>query len=394
MIGTQRQNMRKIRRIQMKVNSLFLADIHFGVRHTPHMFDELMAIIPKTLIENDIKILFIAGDYFDKELVGSHKYYATKFFANIASICNDNKIILRMIKGTISHEQNQLVGFFGSTKILLPDLDFKIVNTVEEEEILGLKVLYIPEEPVLDQTSYYEPFKQRKYNIIVGHGTWDFVDKSSFLLGNNSLEKMAPPVHLVKEWDDVLEKGFCVFGHIHNAPEHKNKYFYTGSFSRWVYGEEKPKGFLISETDTDTLEYNVTFIENELAPKYQTMTFEDAVGFSNLKEQSILDVRRKLKELVDKNSENRVRINVTDLTPTEIVLLQKAASTIDSIDLSIESKKMEEILLEEQEENNMHDYVIHPEKYGLRSEDVIIRFAKENNNEDILMSDLQNIINS
>jgi hypothetical protein len=114
----------------------------------------------------------------------------------------------------------------------------------------------------------------------------------------------------------------------------------------------------------------------------------------NLKEQSLLEVRRKLKELVAKDSGNRIRINVTELSPTEIVLLQKAASTLDYVDLAIESKKMEEILLEEQEENSVHDYVIHPEKYGLTSEEVIIRFAKENNGEDIIMSDLQTVINN
>ena len=378
----------------MKVNSLFLADIHFGISGTSHLYDELMEIIPKTLIEKKIKILFISGDYFDRELVGSHKYYATKFFANIASICDDNKIILRMIRGTKSHDLNQLVGFFGSTNIMLPELDFKIINTVEEEELLGLKILYIPEEELLDQIEYYAPFKEKKYNIIVGHGTWDFVDKSNFLLGNNEIDKMASPVHLTKEWDSALEKGFCVFGHIHNGPKHKNKYFYTNSFTRWVYGQEEPKGFLISESDNETFEYKVEFIENSLAPKYETLSFENAVGSTNLRDQSILDIRKKLKELVAKNSGNKVRINVTELSPTEIMLLQKAASTLDHIDLVIQSKKMEEMLLEEQEENNIHDYVIHPEKYGLTAEEVIIRFAKENNNEDILMSDLQNVVNN
>lgn len=378
----------------MKVNSLYLADVHFGISQTQHLYEELIAIIPKTIIERKIQIVFISGDYFDRELVGSHKYYATKFFAELATICDEHKVILRMIKGTKSHDQNQLIGFFGSTNILLPELDFKIINTVEEEELLGLKILYIPEEEIENQIEYYAPYRERSYNMIVGHGTWDFVDRSAFLLGNNSIEKVASPVHLVKEWIQTIKNGFCVFGHIHNGPRYKDKFFYTGSFSRWKYGEEEPKGFLVSEIDNTTFEYRMDFIENTLAPKYDTTSFESVIGSGGLKDQSLLDVRRKLKELVDKNSGNKIRINVTDLTPTEIVLLQKAASTLDYIDLAIESKKLEEILLEEQEENNIHDYVIHPEKYGLTPEDVIIRFAKENNNEDILMSDLLTIVNN
>jgi hypothetical protein len=376
----------------VKINSLFLADVHFGIPHTPHLYEELMSIIPKTIIEREINMLFITGDYFDKELVGSHKYYATKFFADIAAICNERKIIFRMIKGTKTHDQNQLVGFFGSTTTILPDLDFRIINTVEEEELLGLKILYIPEEEVLDQIDYYSPYKQRKYNMIIGHGTWDFVDKSAFLLANNKTNNMASPVHLNKEWNKSLEKGFCIFGHIHNGPSYKNKYFYTSSFTRWVYGQEEPKGFLVSQMDNKTFEYEVNYIENTLAPKYDTVSFETITGFSDLKEKSLLDVRKRLRELTTKDSVNRFRINVTDLTSSEIILLQKAASTLDHIDLVIESKKMEEILLEEQEENNIHDYVIHPEKYGLTSEEVIIRFAKENNNEDILMADLQAVL--
>lgn len=377
----------------MKVNSLFLADLHFGTVITPKLYDEAMAIIPQTLIDRNINILFFPGDYFDKELVGSHKYYATKFFAEIISICSKNNIIVRMIRGTRSHDFNQLVGFFGSTTTMIP-VDFKIINTVEEEELLGLKILYIPEEELLNQDEYYAPFKKNSYNIIVGHGTWDFVDKSSFLMGHNDYEKLASPVHIVKEWDHMLEQGFCVFGHIHNGPKHKNKYFYTGSFSRWVHGQEEAKGFLVSETDTETLEYKVEFIENKLAPKYSTRTFENVIGSNGLKDHSILEVRKILRGLTEKGSVDRIRINVTDLTPTEIVLLQKAASTLDNIDLSIESKKMEDILLEEQAENNIHDYVIHPGKYNLSPEEVIIRYAKETNGADILMVDLQSVINS
>lgn len=376
----------------MKVNSLHIGDIHFGISNTSHLYMELSEIIPKTIIEKEIKIVFISGDYFEKELVGSHKYYATKFFAELAAVCNEYGVILRMIKGTKSHDQHQLLGFFGSTKTLLPDLDFKIIDVVEEEELLGLKILYIPEEELLDQIEHYAPFRAKKYNIIAGHGTWDFVNKAEFRLGNNALDKLASPIHLVEEWLPSLENGFCVFGHIHSGQKHENKFFYTSSFSRWKYGEEEPKGFLVSTIDNETFEYEVTFIENTLAPKYNTASFESVIGEGGLQEQSLIDVRRKLRSLIDKSTKDKIRINVTNLTPSEIVLLQKAARTLDNVDLAIESKRMEEILLEEQEENNAHDYVIHPEKYGLTPEDVIIRFAKENNEEDILMTDLIEVI--
>lgn len=374
-----------------KVKVLYLGDIHLGISNSSRLYMELSETVLDTIEKENIDIVMIVGDYFDKELVGSHKYYATKFFADLASLCLKNNIILRMIQGTKSHDQNQLVGFFGNTQTLLPDLDFKIILTAEEEELLGLKILYIPEEALGDQDSYYAPFKKKKYDIIAGHGTWDFVEPAKFLMGNNNIEKVASPVFLVEEWNHSVENGFVVFGHIHNGKSYKNKYFYTSSFTRYKFGEEEPKGFLISETDLDTREYKVTFIENKLAPTFQTILFEEAIGVNNLKDKSLIEVRKKLRELVDPKGEDKIRINVSDLTSNEITLLQKAAKTLDNIELFIRSKKAEEILLEEQEDDEL-DYVIHPEKYNMSYEDVIIKYAKDVNEENISMADLSKYI--
>ena len=180
-----------------------------GIAHTPHLYEELMAIVPKTIEEKgqNIKAVIIVGDYFEKELVGSHKYYATKFFAELARICNEKGLALRMVKGTPSYDHNQLNGFFANTNTLLPDLNFKIINTVETENLFGLDILYIPEEQLKDQDEYYAPFKVNKYDVIAGHGTWDFAPKASFQLGNNDPDKLASPVFLTKEWDHVIPKG-------------------------------------------------------------------------------------------------------------------------------------------------------------------------------------------
>lgn len=369
------------------VKILWLGDIHMGIPTTPNLYDELMAIVPKTIEEENPDAVFIVGDYFDKEIVGSYKYYATKFFAEIARMCDERGMALRMVKGTPSHDHHQLNGFFANTNTLLPDLNFKIINTVEKETLLGLDILYIPEEQLKDQNEYYAEYKNTKYDIIAGHGTWDFAPKASFLLGNNDIEKLASPVHLVKEWDDIVD-GFVVFGHIHSGDSYKDKYYYTSSFSRWKFGENERKGFLLSETNLDTKEYDVRFIENTLAPLYTTRTFEDVIGSNGLGDQSLFEVRRKLKELIPAGSKDRITINVTDLTPNEISLLQKAAKTLDNVSLKIESKKLEEVLLEELENNERHDYVIHPEAYNMSYEDVIIRYAKEELEKDIIMSDL------
>lgn len=371
-----------------KVRAMFLGDVHMGISNTSHLYEELMNIVPKTIEERGINIVFIPGDYHDKELVGSHKYYATKFMGELAKICDEKGIALRLIKGTKSHDHNQLVGLYNNIPILLPDLDFKIINTVEEEELMGLKILYIPEEELENQVEYYEPYINKKYNIIVGHGTWDFVNNSWALMKYNEIGVIGSPVFLTKEWDSAIEEGFVVFGHIHDGPTHNNKYFYTRSFSRWVYGIEEAPGFLVSETDLETKEYKVEFIENTMAPKYNEITFESLVGDGGLGDKSVIEVRKAMRGLLEKGSIDRFKINVTDLTPPEITLLQKAARTLDNIDLNIVSKKTVEALLEDAEGNAIDDYVIHPDKHGLTKEDVIIKFAKDTNDDEISMGDL------
>ena len=78
-----------------------------------------------------------------------------------------------MIQGTKSHDLNQLQIFKHYEDD--EDLDFRIIETVQDEEILGLKVLYVPEEYPENSDEYYSAYKQNKYNIMFAHTTFDFV---------------------------------------------------------------------------------------------------------------------------------------------------------------------------------------------------------------------------
>src|SRR5699024_6265551 len=69
-----------------------------------------------------------------------------------------------------------------------------------------------------------------------------------------------------------------VGGHIHTGDTYKNKIFYTGSFSRFNFGEPEKKGFVNYTYDTVTKEYEVKHIENTLAPEYVTVKLQDLDG--------------------------------------------------------------------------------------------------------------------
>ena len=68
-----------------------------------------------------------------------------------------------------------------------------------------------------------------------------------------------------------LCKGPVFFGHIHTSQIIRKHIYYVGSYSRWVYGQEEPKGFYLCAFDTDTKRYATEFIENHGARLYDTI---------------------------------------------------------------------------------------------------------------------------
>jgi DNA repair exonuclease SbcCD nuclease subunit len=69
-------------------------------------------------------------------------------------------------------------------------------------------------------------------------------------------------------------KGPVFFGHIHIRTTVREHLYYPGSFSRWRFGEEDPKGWYLCIYDMDSHKYINTFIENTLAPEYTTVSLE------------------------------------------------------------------------------------------------------------------------
>lgn len=250
-----------------------IADIHFGAMSATSLFNELDKGFIKYI--NKLKTLdyvVIAGDLFDTKLSlnSDHVKYLFLFFKKLIEICSKKNTKLRILKGTASHDNNQLdiLRYFSNS-----DVDFKIIEKVSEEELFpDVNVLYIPEEYMTDKKDYYKDFFNNKYDMVFGHGLFAEV---AFVAKNQESEITMSKAPVFKSSTIIdITKGPIFFGHIHKSQCIKDKIYYVGSYSRWVYGEEEPKGFMMCYYTPETTYSYVYFIENKDAPLYNTMVID------------------------------------------------------------------------------------------------------------------------
>lgn len=254
-----------------------ISDIHFGAIDAEQLKEELMEeFIYHLSGMNKIDFIIIDGDYFDHKLYmnESSSRYAIEIMDEIVEIAMRDNSPIRIVYGTESHEVSQYNIF--SVYENNPDLDFKVIRTVQEEELLkDLNVLYIPEEFVYDKKEYYKDYfnNDDKYDYIFGHGVINEVmTQASRNLSKKDTNRKKVPVFTTSELSKIC-KGQVYFGHYHINTNIDDKIFYVGSFTRWQHGEEEEKGFYELECDVKSEKYSNKFIINTLAKKYCTRTF-------------------------------------------------------------------------------------------------------------------------
>ena len=286
----------------MRDNKIFgyhISDIHYGASDDKKLADELYNVFLSRVEKNkhDLDFIVIAGDLFHRKFSFNHKTarLAIDFIDDLAQICLDSDISLRILKGTQTHDYQQLDNF----KYLERKGDIKIINKVHAEEMrANFVVLHMPEEYMKDYHEYYKEYfedvdEETKYDAIFAHCTMDFSAFASQQQESESTLSSAP-IFDSKEFANYFH-GFMACGHIHNRKFY-NDFYYSGSFSRFAYGEEKPKGFLEVLYDPESTDLDVTFIENTEAPEYMTFRINEVVDLNKDIEEQI----EKLESLQDK----------------------------------------------------------------------------------------------
>lgn len=363
-----------------------ISDIHAGAIKAELLSEELDKSFLKYL--KSLKILdfvVITGDLFDNKLSlnSEHTKHIFIFLKKLIEICISKNAKLRIIKGTEFHDNRQLEIF----KFLYnTNVDMKIFDTVGEEELFpNFNVLYIPEEYMQDKDEYYKEYFSKEYDMIFGHG---LVNEVAFVakMQESEVTMNKAPIFKSEQLLDVC-KGPIFFGHIHKSQCIKERIYYVGSFTRWIYGEEEPKGFMMVAYTPDTSKYEVEFIENKNAPVYNTMVIDyNSSFYRNDENQQIEYILTMVKNLhVDRI---RIIFNIPEDYPNPILLtnlINDIFSKYHNIKTVINNNSREKQKKKEMEDkikNLMTTYDFIFDK-SISTEDKISRFIKLKYNKDI-----------
>lgn len=356
------------------MNILCIADIHFGkINNEEEMYNALKKYFIGYANKVKPELIVICGDSYDTRVFtnSNANIYMNKFIDD----CRSTGATIIIIEGTEAHDRHQInaLSHYVSDK-------FFIVNTVTKLNVLGLKLLILPEEYVRNE-SYYEDYISDKYDFVFGHGMSSHVGFS----GKTSDEIMVKPyVWNAKEMAKIC-KYYTVFGHIHTHSEY-NKFIYTGSFSRLNFGEMEAKGFIHLKLENNKCSYE--FIENKSAPKF-TDVYESKMP------DDVELLLNNLRGYQENNDFLRIIIDQSDdskyNTIKGFVQTHKNCSIKRIADTS--EKKIEKIADDIKEKQAvLHDKL---SKYkNLSFMEITQKIAKDDYHVDITKEDINNVLNA
>lgn len=286
----------------MKYKIIASADYHWGVMDADKQMSESKFIIDY-LLNNEIDLFVICGDYFDHRLLMNSK--AAVNSVNLIdtikkiSVAKQHPFKIVMFDGTASHDFDQL-----EMLRTFEDDNFKIFrkNTVDET-LPGLKCIYCPDENIRTAdyiNEYHNNIFQENLDIMFFHGTFDRI------MVDRTLTDDIPNV--------IFEYAFysrvvnlMVGGHWHNGDEEGKDLYYTRSPYRWRYEEDLPKGIVSISYDTDSKTYELERIVNNDTDRYFTF-YVDTYFYNTIEEYSKLlkSIEEKLNDGIE-----HIRIKVT-----------------------------------------------------------------------------------
>ena len=303
-----------------------IADIHIGnkaISWKEYKYQIKNGIINKLEQMTFLDGIVICGDtlHYQISLNSEYANVFQWFVSKIVKIAKKKNAFVRFIKGTRSHDLDQLETVRQYENDF--DVDFNIYNEFAYETIDGHNYAFIPEEYIsVPLKEYYkELFDKPKgyFDMIFGHGTIEqtqFTEQHSENIDNNA------PVFKLKDLYKVCS-GPIIFGHIHTPMTFNNKFYYVGSALRTCHGEEEDKGWnVITYIQSQGL-YRVDKIVNEFTFNFNELKIENRFIENN----DVNDIIKYIEDFIDKHNVDKLslKINCIDKeeTTVKIELLKK-----------------------------------------------------------------------
>ena len=288
---------------------IMIGDIHLGAL-PPEKQKKELELFFHDLQENwkSIDGVFLLGDTYDRKIYLNDPItdLAIWFYQKLISLAKKKGFLIRIIYGTKSHEAGQ---YNLIDQIPLDGVDLKVITQASVEEVFPkVRILYLPEEHVYSKQEYYKEFlyeSDSPYQYVMGHGVIDDVMKVDDSEKKENTSRLHVPRFTTGELNACCS-GQVFFGHYHVHTETDQRVFYVGSFSRWKFGEEEPKGYMISTYDCDNETYSYEFIENNVTDTYHTLYYGyDHSIFKSSK--ALLEEFDRLEMLIEKGVYQKIK---------------------------------------------------------------------------------------
>lgn len=303
---------------------LVISDIHLGhpINKTPYIVNNLKQFFID--YNKDLRYLntiFIAGDIFDRLLANPSSDYllATEWITELVLYCKNNKIKLRILEGTPSHDWKQAKLITSIINKLKIDVDYLYIDTLHIEYLKdeNIYILYIPDEynPKAIDTLQEVKVKLKELNIeqvdiAIMHGQFHYQLPMVTLESSHTEEEY---LNLVKHYISI--------GHIH-IPSVYSRILAQGSFDRLQHNEEEPKGAMVISVYEDKEQDSYKFLENKNAMIFKTIKFDN---------EPLDVIINKSKKILDKlpiNSNVRLIANNEEYLSSAVKTLSKDYSLI------------------------------------------------------------------
>lgn len=253
---------------------LVLSDIHFfhprnktkDIVHNLDVFFDHYSPIGKFV---HVKVIFVAGDMFDslQDLDSDEGDMFTLWMERLMRFCHRHKIILRILRGTPSHDWMQPKRTETIHKVINNDLNFRYIDTLHIETIneLDMTVLYIPDEwranpddTFIEVKALLADLGLSQVDVAIMHGCFRYQLPSA---------AMNIPFHKEEDYLPIV-KHYINIGH-HHTFNPNGRILPEGSFDRLSHNEEEPKGGVLCRIASTGDSY--TFVENKLAKIFKTI---------------------------------------------------------------------------------------------------------------------------
>lgn len=303
-----------------------IADVHIGnkaISWKEYKYQLKHGVINKLKNINFLDGLVIAGDttHYQISLNSEYANVFQWFISELVKICKEHNAFFRIIKGTKSHDLDQLENLrhyednFG--------IDFKIINDYMIEEIDGYNYAYIAENYIKESPDEYysDIFSKPKnyFDMIFMHG---LIEPCKFVTQDSENINTNAPIFKLKDFYKVC-RGPILGGHIHTPMTFNNKFFYVGSTLRTCHGEEEDKGFNVITYIKDKSLYRVDKIVNEYTFNFRILELSNLF----IEKNDVDHIVDHVETYIEKNKIDRLSLRVTcidkDDTCVKIELLKK-----------------------------------------------------------------------